>query len=83
MTPDELRALPVTVSIVEAGRPFGLGRDSCYDLARRGEFPVPVLRLGRRWVVTRASLLSALGVSDHDATMTSGAASVQPPEPTT
>jgi hypothetical protein len=64
VTPHELRSLPLTVSIVEAGRPFGLGRDACYDLARRGEFPVPVLRLGRRWVVTRAALLSGLGVDD-------------------
>lgn len=64
MTPHELRALPLTVSIVEAGRPFGLGRDASYDLARRGEFPVPVLRVGRRWVVTRAALLAGLGVDD-------------------
>ena len=66
MTADEVRALPVCVDVPTAGRPFGIGRDGAYDLARSGRFPVPVLRLGRRLVVTRASLLTALGLTDAD-----------------
>lgn len=64
MTPDEVRALPVTVDVPTAGRCFGLGRDASYDLARLGELPVPVLKLGRSLRVTRSSLLDALGIAD-------------------
>jgi hypothetical protein len=64
MSPDEVRAFPVTVGIREAGRPFGMGRDASYQAAREGTFPVPVLRLGRRLICTRASILAALGITD-------------------
>ncbi len=65
MTPDEVRELPVTVDLVTAGRAFHLGRDAAYELARRNAFPVPVLQLGRRLVVTRSALLNTLGVIDR------------------
>ncbi|MFG1892641.1 DNA-binding protein [Micromonospora zamorensis] len=60
-TADDVRAFRVTVDLPTAGRCFGIGRDLSYSLARQGVFPVPVLRLGRRLVVTRAALLRALG----------------------
>ena len=60
--PDEVRALPVVVDVVTAGRCCGLGRDTSYRLARSGQFPVPVLSLGRRLVCKRADLLAALGI---------------------
>ncbi|SCG46815.1 DNA-binding protein [Micromonospora humi] len=61
-TIEQVRAYPVTVDLVPtAGSCFGLGRNLSYDLARQGAFPCPVLRLGRRLVVTRAALLQALG----------------------
>jgi hypothetical protein len=63
-TPDEIRAWPVTVDVPTAGRAFGIGRDESYQLARQGHFPVPVLHLGRYLRVTRAAVLSALGVND-------------------
>lgn len=66
----EVRRWPVTVGVVDAGRCWGLGRDQSYDLARLGEFPVPVLRLGARLVVTRAALLAALGIADPDMSLT-------------
>lgn len=65
-TADEIRAWPATVSVPTAGRCYGLGRDTAYDLARRGEFPVAVLRIGRHLVVTRASIMSALNIADTD-----------------
>ena len=70
MQADELRALPVCVDVPTAARAFGIGRDGAYDLARSGRFPVPVLRLGRRLVVTRASLLTALGLTERDRSVT-------------
>lgn len=62
LTDDDVRALPLTVPVPIAGQAFGLGRDTAYRLARRGDFPVPVIRMGARMVVTRASLLAALGL---------------------
>lgn len=64
MTSDELNALPLTFDVVTAGRAFGIGRDVSYRLARRGDFPVPVLRAGKRLLVTKASVLRALGMAD-------------------
>ena len=61
MFTDDVRALPVVVDLTTAGKVFGLGRDLSALLAERGEFPAPVLRLGRRRVVTRSAILAALG----------------------
>lgn len=61
MTRDELLALPVTFDIVIAGRACGMGRTLAYDMAKRGEFPVRVLKLGNRYRVARADLLRYLG----------------------
>lgn len=65
MTPDEVRALPVSTDIVTAGRAFGVQRTKAYDLAKAGEFPVPVLRIGNTYRVRRADLLDALGIADQ------------------
>jgi hypothetical protein len=64
MTPDEVLALPVTVDVVTAGRCWGLGRNASYRLARESNFPVPVLTLGKRLMVTRSSVLTALGIAE-------------------
>lgn len=65
VTEDEVRALPVVTDVPTAGRPFGLSRDTAYRHARAGTFPVPVLRVGRKMIVTRASLLDALGLDER------------------
>lgn len=62
MSEQELLALPVTVDVETAGRAFGMGKTKSNDLVRKGKFPVPVLPLGHRRVVTKAALLAALGV---------------------
>ena len=62
MTVDELRALPVSVDLVTAGRAFGLGRTKAFELAQADEFPCAVLRVGKRYRVPRSALLEALGV---------------------
>lgn len=76
MTSDELNALPLTVDVVTAGRAFGIGRDVSYRLARSGGFPVPVLRAGKRLLVTKAALLHALGMADPGKTLDSGASAL-------
>lgn len=57
----EVAALPVVVDLVTAGSVFGLGRSASYELARRGEFPVPVLKFGHRYRVVTAHIRAALG----------------------
>jgi len=48
------------LDLVTAGRWLGIGRSLSYRLAREGRFPVPVLQLGRRRVVSRAALENLL-----------------------
>lgn len=60
MSPEEIRALGPTTDVVIAGSFYGAGRSLSYDLARRGEFPVPVLRLGRKFRVRTADLIADL-----------------------
>lgn len=66
MTYEELMALPVSVDLMVAARALGIGRSLAYDMAKRGRFPVRVLRLGNRYRVTRADLLRVLGVVDQE-----------------
>lgn len=65
MTKTELLALPVAIDLTTAARAFGIGRATAYDLARRGDFPVPVQRVGRQLRVTRTDLLAALNVDEQ------------------
>lgn len=65
MTPAELLSLPVSFPLETANRALHLGRTTGYDLAKRGEYPVRVLRLGNAYRVTRADLLRYLGVEDR------------------
>jgi hypothetical protein len=41
---------------------IGIGETYAYRLAGRGEFPVPVIKVGRTYVVPVAGLLSLLGL---------------------
>lgn len=55
-----------TVTVEEAAKLLGIGRELAYQQAKHGSIgPVPVLRIGRRLVVPRAALervLSAVEV---------------------
>ncbi len=62
MTEDELRALPVAFDLVTAGRAINIGRTTAYDLAKRGDFPVRVVKVGDRYRVTKADLFEYRGV---------------------
>jgi len=61
-TVDAVRNLGATTDIETAGAILGIGRSKSYELARRGEFPVRVLRIGRRYLVPIPSILALLGV---------------------
>jgi hypothetical protein len=57
---DELLALPLVVDVPTAGRAYGIGERLAYELARRDELGVPVLRRGRRLLVRRRDLIADL-----------------------
>jgi hypothetical protein len=61
-TPDAIRALGATTDLPTAGQILGLSRNHSYDLARRGQFPVPVLRIGSRLRVATTHLITFLGI---------------------
>ena len=52
-TDSEIRA--ATISVASAAKLLGIGRQTAYELARRGELP-GALRLGHRIVVSRRAL---------------------------
>ena len=55
--------LPPTLSVAEAARILGISRSAGYTLAAQGQFPIPVLRLGRSFRVPTAPLLTLLGLT--------------------
>jgi len=64
MSAEDARRLPVSFGLDTANRALSLGRAKGYDLAKRGEYPVRVLRIGSAYRVTRADLLTLLGIAD-------------------
>ena len=41
-------------TVEEAGKLLGIGRSAAYEAARSGE--LPVIRIGRRWLVSKQAL---------------------------
>ncbi|MEU6201556.1 hypothetical protein [Streptomyces sp. NPDC047061] len=63
MTREELLALPAAVDLDTGNRALGLGRSKGYELAKRGQYPCKVLRLGKAYRVVTADLLNLLGLA--------------------
>jgi hypothetical protein len=59
---DELLALPAVIDLDTANRALMIGRSTGYGLAKRGEYPVKVLKLGNAYRVVTADLLKLLGL---------------------
>lgn len=66
MTADEIGALPAVVNLPAAALALGLGRSAAYQLVRVGDWPTPVLRLGRLIRVPSAPLLELFGLASPD-----------------
>ena len=62
LTLAEVADLPAVTDLVTAGQALGLGRSKAYELARAGQFPCPVIRAGKAWLVPTAGLLALLGL---------------------
>ena len=58
----DLHRLPSVVDITTAGKALGLSRTRAYELAKRGEFPCRVIRIGETYRVPTPELLKLLGI---------------------
>ena len=54
-----------TLSVEEAAKVLGIGRNNAFEAARMGT--LPTLRFGKRLVVPRAALMRLLGESETPA----------------
>ncbi|WP_317985196.1 helix-turn-helix domain-containing protein [Micromonospora craniellae] len=59
-TVERIRALGPWTDIATVAEIFGLSRATAYELAKRGQFPIAVLRFGSRYRVPVAAILAAL-----------------------
>jgi hypothetical protein len=60
-TAEAVLNLGMTTDVETAGAILGIGRTKAYELAKNGEFPVKLLRIGRRYVVPIPALMALLG----------------------
>ncbi|MEU7756727.1 DNA-binding protein [Micromonospora sp. NPDC049171] len=65
-TAQRIRALGAVTDLGTTARIFGLSRSVAYDLAKRDQFPVPVLRFGSRYRVPVPAILHALHLPAAD-----------------
>lgn len=62
---DELLALPVAFDLDTSNRALSIGRTKGFQLAKAGEYPCRVMRIGRAYRVSRADLLRALNITPN------------------
>lgn len=63
LTAAEVLGLPAVVDIQTAARALGFSRTTAYALARAGEFPCRVFKIGDHYRVPTADLLRILGLA--------------------
>lgn len=63
----ELMQLGVSTDLRTSNRALGISNSGGYKLAAAGEYPIPVIRAGGRYIVPTSGLLAALGVSPEAA----------------
>lgn len=63
MTVEQARNLPPVVDVPTAAAILGIGRTAAYELIRIGQWPTPILRVGKLIRVPSAPLLVLVGVS--------------------
>lgn len=62
MKRDQLMALPAVIDVPTAANVLGLSRTTAYELIRIGQWPTPVLRLGKLIRLPTGPILDLLGV---------------------
>jgi predicted DNA-binding transcriptional regulator AlpA len=53
-----------TEGIERLAQRLGIGRRLCYEKARKDDLPVPVIKIGRRLLVSKAAVDRLLGVEE-------------------
>ena len=67
MSVTEIRALPASVPFPLACRALNIGRTKGYQLAKAGNFPVPLVPVGKeKYRVPRSAILEVLGIRDFE-----------------
>lgn len=64
-TGEKIQALGMTCGIETAGKILGIGRTVAYRLAREGQWPTPIRKVGGRYLVTVQGLLDFLDGADQ------------------
>jgi excisionase family DNA binding protein len=59
--PHQARLQRLTMNIDQVAPLLGINRSTAYELIRLGTFPLPVIRMGRRVVVSRKAVAELLG----------------------
>jgi excisionase family DNA binding protein len=68
MSREELLQLPAAIPLwPDAARVLGVGRTRAYEMAKAGEWPTRLLRLGNTYRVPTAELLALLAVEPRGA----------------
>jgi excisionase family DNA binding protein len=62
MNREQLVALPAVVDVPTAASVLGLSRTTVYELIRIGDWPTPVLRLGKLIRLPTEPILELLGI---------------------
>jgi hypothetical protein len=65
MTVEEILGLPVSTDIATTARALGIGRTTAHELARKGNFPCQLIKVGGQYRVPRAELLRMLCIEDR------------------
>jgi excisionase family DNA binding protein len=63
LTRADVLLLPPALDVETAARVLGLSLTTARDLVRRGEWPSPVLKVGRQYRIPTAPLLEVLGIA--------------------
>lgn len=55
-----------TYNITEVAQILGIGKSAAYNAAKRNDLPVPVIKIGGRYVVPKAPLDALLGINPQE-----------------
>lgn len=61
----EIFELPLALNVHAAALALGVSRSTVYRRIKDGALPLPVIRLGRRYIVPTAPVLRALGIEQR------------------
>jgi len=61
-----MKPIPLTISVSEAAERLGISRNLAYEAARRGD--IPIIRIGKRFLVPLAAFERLFSNGDVEAT---------------